>query len=140
MSSHIIFSVYQANYSDQSNQFNHENTLGLLEGLGVKYIEVKGVYNGSAETSILVSSSQKQLVERICRLYRQECFLNVDENNNAELIFTTEKNEGKRIGLGVWQQATKAVAESFDGYTQHGDEYYVCTPKNLPLIGLRSRL
>jgi hypothetical protein len=141
MANHIIFSAFQSDHSKASNDFNHSNVKTFLSGLDVKFLEVDGVYNSVAERSILVSGDQAELVERLCRLYNQDCFLRVDSNNNAELIFISPNGiGGARAPLGVWQNVCRSVAESHECYTRHGDNFYVCSPKNLPTPSLGSRL
>jgi hypothetical protein len=141
MSNHIIFSVFQSDKTNEVNRFNHNKALTFLTQNGVKYVEVDGCYKDSIEQSILISINHEAVANLLCNIYKQECYLKVDGNGNASLVYSN----GSKIGysssnIGVWQQVTESVARSKDAYTHHRGSFYICDTINHPTPSLGSRL
>lgn len=85
--SYLIYSVYQSNKTSAENARNHMHEMNYLRNAGIKYKQLKGVYNGVSELSLMVawSSDTETHVQNTCLLYNQESYLYSDANGLATL-------------------------------------------------------
>lgn len=87
---------------------DHSNARGRLQVYGFKPYTVRGSYQGSNETSILVFADSlkdvsllKQLVNEIALKYNQECFLESDNERKTRLVYPVT---GSSEYIGVFKQ------------------------------------
>lgn len=84
---YLIYSVYQNNKTSAENARNHAHEMQYLMGAGIRYKQLKGVYNGVSELSLMIawSSEAETHVQNTCMLYNQESYLHADANGLATL-------------------------------------------------------
>ena len=109
----VVFSVFCGSPLDDSN---HEATLKAFRSVGG--IEVQGMYNGKAERSIMLQSTNysehMQNLERAqayAKIYKQESVLEVANDGTAFLHYFT----GRSDKIGQWKQleAGKARPDNY---------------------------
>lgn len=129
MSNFIIFSVEKGYRTPEANSNIVDLTKLLLKDLHkINFKTVKGVYRGESEVSFVVSRVHEATISSLCKLFDQDCYLTVDNNNNAELVFPG----GESTPVGRWQGVTRAIAVSHDSYTESDGNYYVASPNLYP--------
>lgn len=117
-----IFSVFQKGLSEQENETAHNFAINKLKAQNIPFKEVQGVYtyeNGKTESekSILVEVDallQEQIVEALCKMYNQECYLYATPKRDAILktgVVTVTQE------LGKLQEVSKSEAEKLQAYT-----------------------
>jgi hypothetical protein len=124
----IIFSVDRSELRPDQNKVSR---IWLLEQFcvhDIKYKTVEGCYQGSTETSYLVSDTHEAFVKSVCDITKQDCYLRVDNNKNSEIV----NKYGDSVSIGLFQNVNKATAESLRAYTKDGDEYYVASKDLFP--------
>lgn len=134
--SFIIFSVSRINYDRETQNQADLTAVSILSVNKVNFKHVNGCYGNYAEQSYLVSAAHEKLVSEICKLYNQNCYLKVDDNRNASLVFPN----GEETSVGFWQGVCKSVAESHANYTEHCGHYYVASKELLPKPSFKSSL
>jgi hypothetical protein len=113
ISSLLVFSVFQRSESTHVNNVAHEMVLTWLRDAGIPVVALRGKYDGTEELSILVDGFQhRSVVERICREYKQECYIELHPDRFASLVFL----DGKRRDLGMLQSVPEHEALGADGY------------------------
>lgn len=120
----LIFSVYQTIKSQDENQASHIKTLETLRASGVPCIEIKGRYNGTDETSILVNGLEYSfLVKYLCRQFKQECYLESNESRYTSLVFP----DGTKQAIGQLVPVSKEDAEKLGNwsYNETVNQYYI---------------
>ena len=120
----MIFSVFQKDLSLESNMANHKLALEFLNKYSVPYLELQGKYNGSEELSILLNDlGYRSTVEKLCAAYRQECYLEADDERNAKLVFA----DYTTASIGKLMCVSKDKAESKGSYSYNpvNNCYYI---------------
>ena len=134
--SFLIFSVERVNLSHDQQYIANSSVCSILSLNQVNFKRVNGCYANHTEQSYLVSAVHEKLVAELCSLYNQDCYLKVDDNRNAVLVFPS----GEETSIGLWQGVGKAVAESHANYTEHCGHYYVASKDLLPKPSFKSSL
>jgi hypothetical protein len=100
---HVIFSAENPAVEPKFNM-SHEDTINFLLGKGLRPQEVKGVWNGVPERSILVHNPSKGAIKHLKKLARklgQESIL-VSDGAYHELHYINGKDQGKhKAGQGT---------------------------------------
>ena len=111
----IIFSVFQKDRPDFSNQDNHQCIVQRLSQQSIGFKVLDGVYQGETEKSIMVidTPEMRQTVESICKQFNQECYLTSDSERNTSLVYP----DGKVIQIGTLKRISQSEAEKLDGYS-----------------------
>ena len=134
--SFIIFSVEKNCNSDENNRQATSSLAGILSCNNVNFKFVTGCYKNTFESSCIVSAAHEGLVAEICQLFNQDCYLKVDDNRNASLVFCT----GDVASVGLFQNVAKSVAESLPNYTKDGNSYWVASKELYPKPAFKSFL
>jgi hypothetical protein len=118
----LIVSAFQSSVPHAENIANHEELKANLTLMGVGFIELDGAYKGVPEKSLLFTESNRRVVEMIARDYKQECFLESDNDRYSSLVYA----DGRRVGLGYLKPVSKSEALALDGYSYRPDldQYY----------------
>ena len=132
--SFIIFSVERIYRDYKANERAVIAVMGLLSANQVNYKTVDGCYGNTQEVSFLVQATHEKLVSDICKLYDQDCYLKVDNNRNACLVFPN----GEETSVGLFQNVAKSVAESLPNYTKDGSNYWVASKELYPKPSFKS--
>jgi hypothetical protein len=120
---YLIYSVFQNNKTSNENFKNHEHEKQYLKNAGVKFKELKRVYNGVSELSLMVCWNSETLehVEATAKLYDQESYLHSDTNGIASLF---DKNGSFITRLGKFQKLTAKEALKQDHNLDIENEVY----------------
>lgn len=116
----IIFTSDQKDKTEAMNKINRLTLQFILEEqkLAVKCI---GMFEGIAEDSFMIpwSVDNEQLVQRITRIYNQDCYLVIDANRHGSL----HQTDGKCIeSLGKYSTSTTKPDGDF---TLINDQYII---------------
>lgn len=120
----LIFSVFQAGLPELVNRMAHTQILSLLKRQGYPVLELQGRYNGADELSILVDGFQhRDLVERMCLEFKQECYL---ESHNDRATFLVFPN-GDKQAIGTLTPVSKQEAEAVGSFSYNpiADQHFV---------------
>ena len=110
---YIIYSVFQNDKTSAENARNHAHEMRYLSNAGIKYKQLKDVYNGVSELSLLVgwTPETETHVRNTCMLYSQESYLHSDANG----LTTLNAPSGKVIAkLGKYKTLTQSEAKELD--------------------------
>ena len=116
----IIFSVYQAARPEYANKDNHDCVLTLLKQFGISYKTVKGRYNGADEESIIVGAHEYRVVEKLCKQFRQECYLRSDESRASELVYA----DGSTLEVGFLHESAEVPGDNYT-YDEVNGSYWI---------------
>ena len=119
----FILSAENANDSGRSNLYATHELETILNDYEIPYKMVEGHYNGHREDAFLiVGHGHEALVGKLAKDFKQECYLRVDENREARLVFP----QGSE-GIGKWQEHHGALGE-IKSYTKdyQTGRIYVC--------------
>lgn len=99
--------------------------IALLTKHKVVWQEIEGCYKGVRESSFLVidtGAHVEHLVRFMSKLFKQECYLELDQDRNARLVYQDSVAE-----IGILKGVSKPVAFSKDAwsYSPVLDQYYV---------------
>lgn len=125
----VIISAERSTNTIKENKKNHLDLWLQLKRDGFSIKEVKGVYKGTVEKSIIVILNQRWLAVELATfknyaaIFDQESILFVDEERNASLIFPKQVEAEK---LGKFIAVTKGIATQMSNYTFDGKDHYVC--------------
>lgn len=103
----FIFSVFSEKLTKQSCVAQHDWLLDDLIRAGYDAREVKGIYNGMEEHSIMLIVPFNQVfaatgvVEYLCLKHKQECYLISNNERKTHLVYPN----GTRKYIGVFQEA-----------------------------------
>jgi len=121
----ILFSAYQNDLSESTNIINHGKVLDDLDFLKIQPKVLIGCYKGNKELQILVTAKHEGNVLIFCDKYNQECYLKLDEDRNAELIFMNDE-ESQQLGKLVNVGATKPSSDYT--YDKESNSYFTVRP------------
>lgn len=130
----IIFSVDRSELREDQNLTSRSWLVDQLTNAGIPFQMLNGCYEGRTEKSYLVADIQESIVKKICEITKQDCYIKVDNNKNAEIV----NKWGDAISIGLWQQVTRSVAESLSGYTKFRNDYYVASTTLYPRPAYKS--
>jgi len=106
-----IASVYQTSQSLTVNQSFHADFVRQLRDDGYSIKEVKGVYKGTKEDSVVILGWNDKTAQDHCRKYNQDCILKLDGSRHPSFVTVNEVNEV----LGRFE----AVNDNYNGdYTE----------------------
>ena len=131
---YIIYSVYQKSYPSVYNLAKHLDHLKALKGVGIRCKQLKGIYNGDKETSVLTAYDYNIKTFALAKNgLNQESILILENYKHglykAKLIF----REGTEQDLGYFRQVAKEIAVKYPNYTIDGDNYYITTESDTVL-------
>lgn len=121
----IIFSVEKEHLTDLENTRRARVMRLLLLDAGIPFKKVIGRYEGDEEKGFLIQETYaEQFHYDIFTLYEQDCYLELDVDREAFLVFP----DGSKQSIGYFQETDKLVAMSRSGYTYdpETERYYVC--------------
>ena len=88
-----IFSVYTTKQNARQNYINHETVIDNLKSMGISFKELDGVYQKNSEPSILIVGLEHEtLIQKLCALYQQECYLYSDSNRYTSLVYPNSES------------------------------------------------
>ncbi len=119
----LIFSAWQAGIDTQANRKNVSWLKLQLKQHGVPYVIAQGSYHGELEPSLVVhdTASARRIVQRLCRLLKQESILAIDANRHAQL----ETCYGALIEpLGILRNVPENIARACDSWSRVGAQFY----------------
>lgn len=120
----LIFSVCQAALPELVNKMAHTQMLSILQNQGMPIMELQGRYNGSNEMSILIQGFEhRETVERICKDFNQECYLESHSDRATFLVYP----DGRKESIGTLTPVSKQEAEQVGSfsYSPLMDQYFV---------------
>jgi hypothetical protein len=128
----VIFSAEKADCTPTLNEERTRELAGQLEGNGIAYTPVSGMYEGKEEHSFLVKLSgiadyTLDQIARTCYRYGQDCILYVDHVGHASMIDTSKSarpDYSKAVHMGVWWHVWKNYAVNKPSYSVIDGEYY----------------
>ena len=130
----IIFSVDRSELRPDQNKTSRLWLIDELYHNNIKFKIVDGCYEGKTEKSYLVSDIHESFVKSVCDITKQDCYLKVDNNKNSEIV----NKYGDSVAIGLFQNVTKAVAESLSAYTKDGDNYWIASKEIYPKPAFKS--
>lgn len=130
---YIIFSVYRKGAQQITNENIHYDVKYSLKINEIPFKELKGVYKGEEEQSLITQYSFK-LLSTILKKYKQQSVLLLS-NYKHGLYEATLVYKKKKENLGYFRQVSKEIAEKQDSYTTDGDNYYICTKSDETMSG-----
>ena len=109
----LIFSVYNSNYPEWKNIENHHKAIQLLNDVGIEFVNSFGAYKGIEEKNFIIDCTtiNCEIVERICELFQQECFMQIVGN----LAYFVSPLEVELIG--ELQEISESDCGNYDGFT-----------------------
>lgn len=97
----IIFSVDLASNSETSNTNSRLLAENDMVNMDIAFDKVVGVYNGSMETSYIVTDQSKfKQIIGMAREFQQESILLRDNENNCTLQFLSNPESTKFLSIG----------------------------------------
>lgn len=120
----LIFSVFQKSQSESVNQKVHAMILAEMQKSALPVIELQGRYNGVNESSILIQGFEhRETVQRLCREFNQECYL---ESHNDRATFLVYPN-GKTESIGTLTNVSKdeAIQNGSYSFNAIADAYFI---------------
>ena len=122
----LIFSVHKNDVSDEKNKIRHAHILVALDVSKIEYVEALGKYKDVYEQSIIIPYTLKnsRFVRSLCKLYRQDCFIEIDSIGRA-LIITPKKERDEVVNAGRMIEVPSTEAFVSDGYTYINDKYFI---------------
>lgn len=119
-----IISAFKFHETTLINYSNHIALYHMLKKYDFSFKEVYGKYNNKLELSYLVESDRVSKLIYLAKLFKQDCILQLDNNNKAKLIYTS--SELKDEELGYFNKVSKEYAESQKAFSYIPNEgYYV---------------
>lgn len=113
----VLFSVYQENMPKICNESNHELHINLFTRKGLSFKEVEGIYQGIKEKSFLMIVNNNDDFDYIkhtaFRLYKQECIICRDSQNNWYLL--SRKGKETSFERGLWSDTETDNCTRIDG-------------------------
>jgi len=120
----LVFSAWQTGLDTEQNR-KHVAWIKLqLKQHGVQYAIAQGCYKKDCEPALVVLDTEpaRGIVQRLCRLLKQESILAIDANRHARL----ETCDGALIeSLGTLRNVPEKVARARDNWTRVGDQFYI---------------
>lgn len=120
-----IFSVTKDDHGTLSEYIKSNKVFVTLTKLDIDFKFLNGHYKGSDEVSILVAANDttKELVTEICKDYKQDCFLFLDEDRNS---FYIEPDSQKSVYIGKFKSINKMALKGLDYWTfdPEGNTYW----------------
>jgi len=119
----LIFSAWQSALDTEQNRKNVAWFKLQLKQHGVPYAIAQGSYHGELEPSLVVhdTASARRIVQRLCRLLKQESILAIDANRSARL----ETCDGQLIeSLGILRNVPEGAARACDSWSRIGDQFF----------------
>jgi hypothetical protein len=119
----FVLSAERDNLSSRDNLYRTHELEGILNELEIPYKIVEGHYNGLREDAfVVVGHGYEAIVSKLARDFDQECYLRVDENRQARLVFPQGSES-----IGKWQEHVGAT----NGLSNYTKDYltgriYVC--------------
>ena len=111
----LIFSGESNEADELSNKLRTHNLKAVLRTQNIDFKEIKGFYDGSEETSFIVSAAHEQAISDICNAYYQDCYLKSYSDRTCELIFPDEiQSLHGTLHRTTKESAIKSGAYSFD--------------------------
>jgi len=126
----VIISAERFTNTIEENKKNHLDLWLQLKRDGFSIKEIKGVYQGTSEKSILVILNRRWLAVELATfknyaaIFNQESILFVDEERDASLIFTKQPWLTEKLGKFI--DVPKGIATQMNNYTFDGQDHYVC--------------
>ncbi len=118
-----IFSVYQRDEKESTNEALHNSVMRQLKGDKVPIREVIGVYKGNREKSIVISATYTALVKLLCFTHKQASYLTRHSDTSATLTYVdTLKTES----LGRFVQVKRPDSDESYTFDPANDTYWVC--------------
>lgn len=110
----LIFSVFQKNATPEVNKDIHSSVLYVLLDQKLPAMELKGRYNGTDESSILIQGFEhREVVERLCKEFGQECYLESHNDRATFLVFP----DGSKKYIGVLTPVDENEAQQVGSYS-----------------------
>lgn len=121
----LIFSVFNETNNYVNNVDNHVRVLDVLKLNSIPYVELTGSYNGKLERSFLITNvkTHRPIVEKLCSEYKQDCYLELDIDRHAELVFPNGDRQSK--GYLVSVSETEARSSGNYVYSPVVNQYYI---------------
>jgi len=120
----LIFSVFEKNQTAAYNEGMHAEILRMMQDKCIPHLELQGKYSGNNEKSILVEGFERRsMVENLCKLYAQECYLESHSDRQTFLVFP----DGTKKAVGKLTNVSKEVAEASDSFSYNplSGQYFV---------------
>lgn len=128
----IIFSVDLSTNSQANNEHNRRLAENDMVNMSIAFDKVVGVYNGSLETSYVVTNQDKfKQVIGMARDFQQESILLRDNENNCTLQFLSKpKRDWLSLGKLEVINETEACKIFIEGgsytYSPSLKQYFTC--------------
>jgi hypothetical protein len=119
----IVFSVYQAAMPNSFNVGSHEIARDVLKFNNAQYVECLGVYDGSQEQSFVLNAEHESLVQNLCQVYEQECYMYLEPHMHGlyKAYFVWLNDTTVKEFQGYLRSVPKEVALAADGYSYRAD-------------------
>ena len=119
-----FFSAHTEINSKLKNREAHQELGAILEERGIPFREVEGCYLGILEPSyMVVGASHGPTVDRLARLFRQQTYLVVTENDRTAYLVKPGDTYHQHLGKFV---AACTLEPSEDSWTLCDWVYYIC--------------
>ena len=126
----LIFSVFDANKTLDTNADSHTYITGLLDRRVIAYKEVTGSYNHVKEKSIIIDAKHLDLVKNACFDFKQDSYLERFSDGTAQLVFLAIANKFnlEPLQLGSFTATPELIAKKSGNYTldTKTNTYYTC--------------
>ncbi len=116
------FVIISANTDKQSAVEAFKQSYALKQCLSnykLPFKVVSGKFDGKIEISFLITGVHDLSAKAIARMFSQKCFLSVDKNREATLVYT---DDSPSTALGYWLEG-----RGDDNYTIDAGVKYVCS-------------
>ena len=123
----LIFSIYRADESKETNEVAHYAAMSVLEGAKAEFIELEGSYLNQREKSFLVQDWElRGLIETLCRAYKQESYIESHGDRFTTLCYLN----GHRENIGYLVNVSEQEAKASGSWSYNPNSGYFITKKN----------